>query len=275
LQGTARLAAETPRQVANTHTIFSVATTFILIWFAGPLSRLAQLIVPARPQETKEPSEPLYLDESALTVPSLGLQRVSLELARLGDLVLAMVRRAPTVATDGRQEDLQSLLGQDDKIDRLESAILVYIGRLSEVEHTKEESRRMADLAQTAGNLEIISDVVTTNLVSLGQQRVAERIDLGRLWDESTSQFVDTVTRNLEQAVETIRQPDASKAEEVVAAKRRIEELAAAARDRFLKNLHLADTKDMLSFRLATGIIEQFKQVAHFARRIAEITKEW
>jgi len=174
LQGAARLAAETPRQVANTHTIFSVASAFILIWFAGPLGRLAQLIVPAGRQETKSAGEPLYLDESTLTVPSLGLQRVCLELARLGELVLAMVRRAPIVAVGGRQEDLQTLLGQDDEIDRLESAILVYIGRLSQVEHIEEEGRQMAAFAEIANDLESISDILTTNLVSLGQQRVAE-----------------------------------------------------------------------------------------------------
>ena len=44
LQGTARLAAETPRQVANAHTLFSVTTTFVLIWFTRPLARLAEAI---------------------------------------------------------------------------------------------------------------------------------------------------------------------------------------------------------------------------------------
>jgi phosphate:Na+ symporter len=274
LERTARLAAETPRQLANTHTLFSVVTTLILIWFAGPLGRLAQLIVPERRQETKEAGESHYLDESALTVPSLGLQRVCLELARLGDLVLAMFRSAQTEGVSGRQQDLQNLLVQGDKIDRLQAAILIYIGRLSEVEQTDGESRQMADFAQTAGNLEIIGDL-TTNLISLGQQRLAEMIDTGQLGGKSTPQFVDTVARNLEQAVQTIRQPDAGTAEQAVAAKKGIEESAAAARDRFFERLNLADKKEMLSFRIATAMIEQFKQVANFARRIAEITKQW
>src|SRR6202011_330608 len=96
--------------------------------------------------------------------------------------------------------------------------------------HTEEEGRQMAGLAQTANDLESISDVITTNVVSLGQQRVAEGINLERLRDDSTSQFVDAVTRNLEQAIGTIRQPNASEAAQVVASKRAIEELAAAAR---------------------------------------------
>jgi phosphate:Na+ symporter len=274
LQGTARLAAETPRQIANAHTVFSVSTTFVLIWFAGPLGRLAQRIVPARRQATKRASEPVYLDESALEVSSVGLQRVRLETARLGELVLAMVRRAPTVAVDGQPEDLQTLLGQDAEIDRLESAILVYIGRLSQVEHAKEESRQMVDLAQIASNLENVSDVLATNLVSLGQQRVAERIDLARLRDETTSQLASTVTQNLEQAIATISQPSASESAEVIAGKKVIEELAAATRKSLFEKLQLADKKDAQSFRLASNMIEQVKQIAVFARRIAKITRE-
>jgi phosphate:Na+ symporter len=274
LESTARLAAETPRQIANAHTVFSVSTTFALIWFAGPLARLAQLIVPARRQATKRASEPVYLDESALEVSSVGLQRVRLETARLGELVLAMAKRAPTVAVDGQLEDLQALLGQGDEIERLESAILVYLGRLSQVEHAKEEGQQMLDLAQIASNLENVSDVLATNLVSLGQQRIAERIDFARLRDETTSQLANTVTRNLEQAIATISQPSASESAEVIAGKKVIEELATATRKSLFEKLQLADKKDAQSLSLVSNMIEQVKQIAVFARRIAEITRE-
>ena len=268
MEGTARLAAETPRQIANAHTVFSVSSTFILIWFVGPLARLAQLIVPTRRQKTKSAGEPLYLDESALEIPSVGLQRVSLELTRLGQLVLALVRRAPAAVVDGRLEDLQTLLSEDEEVDRLEAAILVYIGRLSQGEHTQEDGQQMVGLAQTANNLESVSDIVTTKLVSLGQQRIAEGIDLARLRDETTSLFVGAVMRNLEQAIQTIDQPNASDMAEVIAAKREIEDLAAATRKSLMEKLQLADKKDVQTFRIATDMIEQCKQIAYFARRI-------
>jgi len=268
LEGTARLAAETPRQIANAHTVFSVSSTFILIWFVGPLARLAQLIVPTRRQKTKSAGEPLYLDESALEIPSVGLQRVSLELTRLGQRVLALVRRAPAAVVDGRLEDLQTLLSEDEEVDRLEAAILVYIGRLSQGEHTQEDGQQMVGLAQTANNLESVSDIVTTKLVSLGQQRIAEGIDLARLRDETTSLFVGAVMRNLEQAIQTIDQPNASDMAEVIAAKREIEDLAAATRKSLMEKLQLADKKDVQTFRIATDMIEQCKQIAYFARRI-------
>jgi phosphate:Na+ symporter len=126
----------------------------------------------------------------------------------------------------------------------------------------------MVGLAQTANNLESVSDVVTTKLVSLGQQRIAEGIDLTRLRDESTSRFVSAVMRNLEQAIQTIDQPNASDMTEVIAAKREIEDLAAATRKSLMEKLQLADKKDVQTFRLATDMIEQCKQIAYFARRI-------
>lgn len=42
LTGAARLAAETPRQAANAHTVFSVFSTLVLIWFTKPIGKLAQ-----------------------------------------------------------------------------------------------------------------------------------------------------------------------------------------------------------------------------------------
>src|SRR5215472_4583841 len=109
LAGKARLAAETPRQVANTHTVFSVVSALILIWFTGPLARLAELIVPARQEKLARAGDPRYLDEASLAAPSLGLQRVRLETAHLGELVAQMAGRGPRLAIEGTPPDLATL----------------------------------------------------------------------------------------------------------------------------------------------------------------------
>ena len=275
LEGTARLAAETPRQVANAHTLFSVATTFVLIWFTGPVARLAQAIVPARSGKGREDDKPLYLDESALAVPSLGLQRVQLELNRLGKLTLEMVQRVRTVAVQGQMQDLDALVNRDNQIDRLESAILIYLGKLSQLEHTEEQGREMISLGQVASTLEALSDVVTTNLVALGRQRLTEGIDLAQLKDERSCEFADAVIRNLEESIAAVDQADGSQAARVLAAKDRIRELAELTRESVLTKLQLSEKKDVASFSLATDMIEQFKQIARLARQIARAVQEW
>ncbi|MEK1889132.1 MAG: Na/Pi cotransporter family protein [Phyllobacterium sp.] len=275
LAGVERLAAETPRQVANTHTVFSVASTLILVWFTGPIGRLARLIVPAAPPSQVQPiGDPIYLDENSLTVPALALQRVRLELARLGEQVLETVRREAVLVVNGKVDDISALLEQDKQIERLATAILHYIGRLSQEEHSAKESRQMVDLAQVVTSLEGINDVVTTNLVSVNQQRLAEGIDLSLLHDEHTARFGQAVIDNLGRAVEIIGAPDTAKASRVVAAKAEIEGLATAAHQSVLTKLRPEDKANVINFRLASDVIEQFKQVARFSRAIAEATQD-
>jgi phosphate:Na+ symporter len=274
LQGTARLAAETPRQLANAHTLFSVATTFVLIWFTGPVARLAQAIVPARGGKGRADDEPLYLDESSLTAPSLGLERVHLELNRLGKLTLEIVKGARTALVEGRKQDIDALVSRDAQIDRLESSILTYLGKLSQLEHTEEQGREMIALARIASTLEAVSDVVTTNLAALGHQRLAAGIDLAKLRDDRTSEFGDAVIRNLEESIAAAAQADRTQAARVLAARERIRELAESARQGVLAKLQLSERKDVVSFSLATDLIDQFKQIASLARQIAEIVEE-
>lgn len=274
LEGAARMAAETPRQVANSHTIFSVGSTLILIWFVRPIADLAQWIVPARRKDVKHAGEPVYLDEASLAAASLGLEKVRLEVVRLGGLVLSNVRATRATILDAQPQDIQTLLGDEQEIDRLTSSILHYIGRLSQVEHSEAEGRQMVGLAQITSSLDGIRDIAATNLISVGQQRLEEGLDLARLRDDHASRFADAVIQNLEQAIATIGEPGVGDASAVVAAKAEIEMLAAAALRGVLDKLRLDDKADVLSFRLATDLIEYLKQIARFTRAIAKTTRD-
>ncbi|MCC8403092.1 Na/Pi cotransporter family protein [Paraburkholderia sp. MMS20-SJTN17] len=271
LEGLARLAAEAPRQVANVHTLFSVANTLLLIWFTGPIARLAQLVVPKRAKAAKPAGDPRYLDESSLTVPSLALQRVRIELTRLGAQVLHVVQRGSQIMATGTMEEINHLLDQDKETDRLAFEILQYIGRLSLVEHSADEGRQMVGYTQVTSHLESISGIVGTTLMMVGQQRMTQPINLLRLRDVATTEFSEAVIRNLEQAIRTIEAPDPGMVAKVVDAKPSIDRLAATTRQVVLAKLQLADKTDVVTFRIAMDLIEQGRQIAHFARAIAKI----
>jgi phosphate:Na+ symporter len=185
-----------------------------------------------------------------------------------------MVKRARTVVVTGGAPDLDALTSRDNQIDQLESSILIYIGKLSQLEHTDDQGREMISLARIASTLEVLSDLVTTDLAALGHQRLAGGIDLARFKDERTAEFADAVIRNLEQAIAVIGQAEPTQATQVLAAKKPIQELAESARQSLLAKLQLSARKDVASFSLASDMIEQFKQIAHFARQIARIVEE-
>jgi len=269
LEGTARLAAETPRQVANIHTLFSVVSALVLIWFSGPLARLAELIVPERRQQVAAAGDPQYLDDASLAAPSLGLQKARLETAHLGELVLQLARRGPVVAVEGKPPDLETLRNDGTEIGRLASAILQYLGKLSEAEHTAEDSAEIIKLIETVNDLESISDVASTNLLATGQQRLAEQADLASLRDESTSRFAAFITEMLEETVAMFGDVDNAKAVPVAARKAEMDRLVIAARKSVLDRVKLAAVQDVVRFRLANDLIEQLRRIGRLSLRIA------
>ncbi|SCK60244.1 phosphate:Na+ symporter [Variovorax sp. HW608] len=272
LEGVARLAAETPRQVANTHTIFSVGSTLILIWFVAPMASFARWLVPARHEPTSE-GEPIYLDDASLAAASLGLEKVYLEVDRLGGMILRGVKAGLAAGAEAKPQDLQTLLEEDKEIDRLTSSILHYIGRLSQVEHSEDEGRKMVGLTQVTASLDGIRDVVTSNLIIGRQQRMEEGADLTRLRDEHATRFVDAVVGNFEQVIGMIHR-DTEGAPAASTPKAEIDTLAAAARKSVLDKLRLDEKSDVLDFRRATDLIEAIRQIARFSRRIAKTVRE-
>ena len=116
--------------------------------------------------------------------------------------------------------------------------------------------------------------MLTSSLILGRQHRMEEGIDLTRLRDEHTRQFAEAVVAHLEHVIGLIRRGDAENPPAVKGAKAEIDTLAAAARRSVLDKLRLDERADVLDFRRATDLIEAFRQIARFSRRIAKTVRE-
>ncbi|MDX1524372.1 MAG: Na/Pi cotransporter family protein, partial [Anaerolineae bacterium] len=157
LTGSARLAAETPRQIANAHTLFNVANTAIFIWFTVPIARLMQYLIPER---KTEPAlvQPNYLDPILVETPELALDQVKLELGRLGGFVRQMLDRALPAVFNGSREDLNSLVQMDRNVDRLYGEIFAYLNRLSRENLLTSQSVQLSNYMSAANAIENIGN---------------------------------------------------------------------------------------------------------------------
>lgn len=276
LQGVARLAAETPRQVANAHTLFSVIGTGILIWFAGPIARLAQWLVPTRDRPAAQDAfAPRYLDPASLEVPALALQRTRLELVRMGEKTIDLVRCSVTVALGGDVEDLARLIDRDKDMERLSTAILAYLGQVSRGEYSDREGAQIIDLIQITTSMENIGEIAMLNLVSVTERRLADRIDMALCHDEHTAHLAHMVLQGLESAVAMVGDPDPEALQRVVDAKEEIETLAMAARNSVVLRLRLDEGANVPALRLATDMIVLFQDIGRLSRAIARSTRNF
>jgi len=186
LQGTARLAAEVPRQIANANTLFNVVNTCIFLPFTTFFAWAASKLVPDRPPEPG-PIQPAFLDDSVLNVPTLALERVRQELARTNEIVLSMFQKISISLQSDDKAQINSLIREDDKVDILESACLEYLSKIRQHHLTEAESEEHQALMVTTVALEILADVIETDLVALG----VKAINLSYTRSDETKRLTD------------------------------------------------------------------------------------
>ncbi|BCG05328.1 Na/Pi cotransporter (plasmid) [Paraburkholderia sp. PGU19] len=273
LTGAARLAAETPRQAANAHTVFSVFCTAVLIWFTKPIGKLAERLAPSSHKSWQDPGVPRYLDDTLVEMPALAITRVQLELVSLGKQVKNLVERSAALVIESSAPALGALTDEDKAADTLSTAILTYVGKLSEAIHTDDEGRQLVDLARIATCLDAIREVATTSMLALSQRRLAQGADITGLRSPETSRFVTAVIEHFALAVKTIAHPEAEDVTRILNAKLEIEVQADIARQHILSDLQLHSQEDAVNFRLSNDMIEHLNEVARLSRAIARASR--
>ncbi|WP_353236348.1 Na/Pi cotransporter family protein [Diaphorobacter ruginosibacter] len=270
LHGTARLAAEMPRQAANAHTVFSVLNTAILIWFTGPIGKLAQWLAPNTSKDRKLPGEARYLDRTLVDTPALAIARAQLELSALSEQVLELTRRSTALAAESGVGASATLADDDKAADARGMDILTYVGSLSEAVHTEDEGRQLVSLARISTYLDSIREIASVNMFALSQRRAANGANASQLRGIGTSEFASAVLMNFALAIQNIAHPDADSILEVVNAKAGIEAQAEAARQHTMSILQLRNQADVAGYRLAGDMIERLNEIARLSRAIAK-----
>ena len=270
LSGTARLAAEMPRQAANAHTVFSVFSTAVLIWFTGPIGKLAQWLAPATRKDWQLLGAPRYLEETLVDTPALAIARVQLELAVLGQQVQELIQRSTALVAQNNIQTFASLVEEDKAADALSIAILTYVGRLSEAVQTDGEGQQLVDLARIGTCLDSIREVASTNMLTLSQRRIAHGVNESSLHHIEASEFTRSVMEYFSLAIHAIVHPESDIVTRIVNAKSDIEAQAEAARQHAMQVLQLRNQADAVNFRLASDMIEHLNEVARLTRAIAK-----
>jgi phosphate:Na+ symporter len=267
LEGTARLAAETPREIANANTIFNLANTALLIGFTGPIARLAVRLVPDRPEPDSAAVRPRYLDGIYLETPVAALDRVRLELGHMGEHVARMLEAARTSFQEKSRRGLQKASEMDRDVDQLHRAVLAFIRDLGRGELTASQTHTAGQLVAISNYLESMGDLIARNLVV----QAMHILDLGgpgggRL----VSATLEAVVRSFNDALKAIETDDRQLARQVAARKPEIKALA---------NEELLTLGAMLNngeielelFRIASDVVGQADRLFHDIRKMCEI----
>jgi phosphate:Na+ symporter len=269
LQGIGRLAAETPRQIANAHTLFNVANGFLFLGFSTQLARMAEFLVPDRPLEEDALIRAKYLDPVLIDSPPLALGRVRLELGRLGEQVSAMLEAILPAMLTGATIVLRRINAMDDAVDQLYEQIVEYLGRISQKALSPSETDELMSLMEIANSLESIGDIVETNLVALGDQRIEGDVRVSPETEGMIRTLHESASNTLAVALEAVAAGDGSAATRVMEMHTEVRELANTAIVHQAHRLVATDPNRMRTYSVEMDMIENLKRISHVSRRIA------
>ncbi|MBT3346615.1 MAG: Na/Pi cotransporter family protein [Gemmatimonadetes bacterium] len=229
LSGTARLAADTPRQIANAHTIFNIANTLILLPFGAQFARLVERLIPEVEEERDVVSgaapewTAVHLDPALLAMPSVALEQSRGELLRLGRLVHEILGDVlPAFITDdaAKADDItergKMARSMDEQIDR-------YLIQVSRCNLSEEQSTFATQLLDVGTSLAHLEELLRKDFLSLMERKRDQNVGSDGFGLEGLQSYAQKVLTNMETALSAFNAGDAEMARTVVRNKPELE----------------------------------------------------
>lgn len=248
------------RMLADFHTLFNLA---LAVLFIGPLPALARLLewlVP-EPDDSTDPSAPIYLDAAAISTPSLALTCAARETLHMGDLIETMLRRSiDALMTDDRRLVIE-IERMDNLVDRLHEAIKLYVTKITRESLDEAESRRAMEIIACAINFEHVGDIIDKNLMELATKKIKNRLSFSDSGAAELQAFHRRVLDSLKLAFTVFMSGDVKVARQLVEEKVVIREAERAAAENHLERLRNGLTASVETSSLHLDILRDLKRI--------------
>ncbi|MBT4612227.1 MAG: Na/Pi cotransporter family protein [Gemmatimonadetes bacterium] len=275
LEDTARLAADTPRQIANAHTIFNVANTLLLLPFGAQFARLVERLIPEHAEEREIVSgaapewTAVHLDPALLAMPSVAMEQSRGELLRLGrllrdvfgDLLPAFIDDDATKADDIAVRGAAAR-SMDEQID-------AYLIQISRRNMSEEQSTFATQLLDVGTSLDHLEELLRKDLVPLLERKRAFGHPGEGVGMEGLRAYVERVLDNLDTALEAFDTSDAEMARGVVRAKPEMERELRHARLLHYERLQDEGSDEARMSGLQLDLLDDMRRVFIYSESIA------
>jgi phosphate:Na+ symporter len=255
-----RLEPNLSRMTADFHTAFNLVLALILIL---PLDGIASLLKRFLPESAKpnNPATPLYLDEAALSTPTVALSCAAREVLHLGDIVETMLRQTMTaMATDDRRL-VAEISRMDNAVDKLDEAVKLYVTRLTRESLDEQDGPRAMEIIAFSINLEHTGDIIDKNLMELAQKKIRRKISFSKQGAAELEAFHQEVMGNLKLAFSVFMSGDVKLARQLIAEKATLRTAELAAAESHFARLREGRPESIESSSLHLDVLRDLKRI--------------
>lgn len=193
----------TVAQIANTHTLFNIATTLLLFPAANLLVRLSCLIVPGK-EVVHEEMQVKFIDERILTTPPIAVAQVIKEVDRMGSLARKNFSLAMKCFFSKDDKDTALLMKEvsvnEKVINLLNREITKYLVKIYSSELNDHDYKTIGRLFHTVSDIERIGDHAE-NIIEYAQQRFDEKLPFSEVAFAELQEMTARVEGIIDQAI--------------------------------------------------------------------------
>ncbi|HEX3864742.1 MAG TPA: Na/Pi cotransporter family protein [Stellaceae bacterium] len=253
------------RAVADFHTLFNLVTALVFLPVLGPFARMLVRLLPARAGAV-DPSQPLYLDDTAREMPAMALAGAAREALRMADVTEAMLRSALEALDRGDRNQVAATKGLDNVLDRLNTAIKVYLTALDPDALDDEDNRRLAEILAFATNLEHAGDIVEKSLMSIAAKRLKRGLAFSVEGQAEIREMLERLAGNAQSAAAVFMTQDARAARRLLGEKEVFRDLETRATEAHFARIRAGRTESVETSALHLDVLRDLKRInAHLS----------
>ncbi len=254
------LGTDPKSMVVNFHLAFNVALALVFVQLTGSFARVIERWLPAPPTEAL-PGTPRHLDPTALGTPALAIGNAAREAIRLADAVQDMLAGLLVTLKSNDFALAERLRARDDEIDRLYTAIKLYLTQVSREELESAESKRWADIMQFTINMEHVGDIIERMLLDVAEKKIERGLSFSAAGMTEIEELHQRLLGNLKLAVAVFLNGDLKSAQQLIAEKVDFRELEMRYADNHLQRLSGNTPQSIETSSLHLDLLSDFKRV--------------
>ena len=242
-------------QIANTHTIFNITTTILLIPFGTYLAKLAETILPVLPNENEGEITLSFIDDTNIGNTAIAMANLRKEANAM--LELTQINLIQSVGRmTGNNYSFEEIDQREDKINGINYKVAEYMSKVSLLQMNQHESDICNALYKSFADIERVGDHAF-NIAQYSLQMEKETLD-----SQMCAQ-INELTALLIKTIDILKHEDVLKIEsdgEVIEAiEQKIDDLTALYRQQQVDRLinKEVDAKDCVTFSQMMTDIER------------------
>jgi phosphate:Na+ symporter len=260
----ARIDTDIRREVLHFHVIFNVVLAITFIGLTDRVAALVQRILPELKDPAVVQASPRFLDSAAIDTPALALANAAREVLRIGDIIEQMLNGLMEILRTNDESKVGHVIRLDDDVDRLYTAVKLYLTQISREALDEKDSRRWAEIISLTINLEHVGDILENAVEDIRDKKIAHRLSFSDAGMNEFEELHKKLVANLRLGLSVFLNGDLKSAQTLLAEKERFSALERAYHDTHLDRLAGQSVQSIETSSLHLDIISDMRRINSF-----------